>query len=142
MGIHPDVSPGSSGGRLHFWFLFAAFSLLAAAGAGLAVAEDDALAGSDEVDGDRTPLHTVVPVYPKSALRDRLQGEVQVCFHIDREGSPYRIAVRNSTHRVFERPSIHAVRASTYVPLRKGEVLPAIKTCRTFKFTLEPVQDP
>lgn len=96
--------------------------------AGPASAEDESV--------ERVPLKTVVPVYPESARRDRLEGEVQVCFHIDREGRPYRIAVRNSSHRVFERPSIAAVRASTYAPLEPGTKLPAIKTCRTFHFSL------
>lgn len=94
---------------------------------------------ADDPEPDRTPLQTVVPVYPESARRDRLEGEVQVCFHVDRDGRPYRIAVRTSSHRVFERPSIDAVRASTYVPLDPGQKLPAIKTCRTFRFRLTAV---
>jgi hypothetical protein len=46
--------------------------------------------------------------------------------------------VRKSTHRVFEKPSIRAVRASTYEPLPEGVELPVIKACRTFRFTLQP----
>jgi TonB family protein len=90
---------------------------------------------------ERIPLQTVVPVYPDTARRERLEGEVEVCFDVDRQGRPYRIAVRNSTHRVFERPAIDAVRASAYVALKPGEPLPNIKTCRTFRFTLEPAQE-
>ena len=66
---------------------------------------------------ERTPSHTVVPEYPHVAMRDRIEGEVQVCYHIDRRGRPYRVAVRSSTHRVFERPARRAVRASTWEPL-------------------------
>lgn len=91
-------------------------------------------------DADRTPLHTVVPAYPKKAWDERLEGEVQVCFYVDRSGIPNRIAVRNSTHRIFERPSIRAVQASTYEPLSPGEELPRIKSCRTFRFSLEPAE--
>jgi TonB family protein len=87
---------------------------------------------------DRTPMHTVVPKYPEKARAQRIEGEVQVCFYIDRAGNPYRIAVRKSTHRIFERPSIRAVKASAYVPLARGEKLPAIKSCRTFRFALDP----
>lgn len=90
-------------------------------------------------DAERIPLHTVIPEYPKIARRDRIEGNVQVCFNISRDGETYRIAVRKSTHRLFEKPSIRAVRASTYVPIPRATEVPAIKTCRTFRFTLEPV---
>ena len=90
-------------------------------------------------ESDRTPLHTVVPAYPKDARRDRIEGEVQICYYVDRRGRPYRIAVRNSTHRIFERPSLRAVRGSTYEPLMPGEKSSGIKTCRTFRFELQPI---
>ena len=88
---------------------------------------------------DRVPRHTVAPEYPHVARRDRIEGKVQVCYHIDRKGRPYRIAVRSSTHRVFERPAVRAVRASSYMPLKHGEERSGIETCRTFTFELEPV---
>lgn len=100
-------------------------------------AADAEASASDDI--DRTPVHTVIPEYPEKAREQRLQGEVQVCFYIDRAGHPYRIAVRKSTHRIFERPSIRAVRASTYAPLASGEELPGIKACRTFRYALESV---
>ena len=62
-----------------------------------------------------------------------------MCYNIDRQGRPYRIAVRSSTHRIFEKPARRAVKASTYVPLKHGETRTGIKTCRTFRFELEPV---
>lgn len=86
---------------------------------------------------ERVPLDTVAPAYPAVAQRDRIEGDVQVCFNVDREGRPYRIAVRSSTNRVFEKPSIRAIRASRYQPLPEGQEVPAIKTCRTFRFRLE-----
>lgn len=89
--------------------------------------------------GERKPLHTIVPVYPRRALEDRLQGEVEVCFNIDREGKVSRIAVRHSTHRVFEKPAILAIRGSSYAPLPADKSLSGIKTCRTFRFLLDPV---
>jgi len=96
----------------------------------LSVAKDDV---------ERTPLHTVMPDYPRIARRDRIEGVVQVCFEITRKGKTRRIAVRKSTHRLFEKPSIRAVRASTYVPLPRDATLSGIKSCRTFRFSLEPV---
>ena len=88
---------------------------------------------------DRVPLHTVIPDYPRTARRDRIEGEVQVCFNITRRGYPTRIAVRRSTHRVFEKPSRRAVRRSTWLPVGKDEPMSGIKACRTFRFNLVPV---
>ncbi len=96
---------------------------------------------TEDTDTDRMPLHTVIPDYPKEARRDRIQGHVQVCFKISRAGMPWRIAVRKSTHRVFEKPAIKAVRESTFAPLGPTEELPNIKACRTFRFYLEPVPE-
>ena len=90
---------------------------------------------------DRIPAQTVAPEYPRKARRDRVEGEVQVCFEVTREGQTRRVAVRNSTHRTFEKPSIKAVRASSFRPLGKDEALPAIKSCRTFVFSLEPAEE-
>lgn len=88
---------------------------------------------------ERIPLSTTAPVYPAIAQRDRIEGDVQVCFNVDRKGRPYRIAVRSSTNRVFEKPAIRAIRASRYVELPKEQEVPGIKTCRTFRFRLVSV---
>jgi len=90
-------------------------------------------------EGERRPLHTVVPAYPEKARRARVEGEVEVCFKVNREGKTSRVAVRRSTNRAFEKPARDAVRASTYRPLPKDEELSGIKTCRTFRFHLAPV---
>lgn len=87
-------------------------------------------------DSDRVAVYTVAPEYPRKARRDRVQGQVQVCFDIDRNGKPRRIAVRRSTHRAFEKPSIKAVKASLFQPLSDEQELQSIKTCRTFIFEL------
>ena len=95
------------------------------------------------IDGstDRIPAHTVVPEYPHKARRDRVEGKVQVCFEVTREGQTRRVAVRTSSHRAFEKPSIKAVRASSFRPIGKDEPLVAIKSCRTFIFSLEPAEE-
>ena len=90
---------------------------------------------------ERIPTSTVAPVYPETARRDRVEGDVKVCFNVDRKGRPYRIAVRSSTKRVFEKPSMRAVRASRYAPVPDDREVPSIKTCRTFQFRLERVND-
>ena len=112
------------------------YLLVAAAGA----AEDDSdVTHFTDDTGDRRPLQTVVPVYPERAIADRIEGEVQVCFNVDREGRTSRIAVRRSSNRLFEKPAMLAIRRSTYAPLRQSENLSGIKTCRTFRFLLDPV---
>ena len=88
---------------------------------------------------DRIPEQTIVPKYPRTARRDRIEGEVQVCYFVDKKGRPYNIAVRRSTHRIFERPAIKAMRASRYKPLQSGEKTSGLKSCRTFTFELDPV---
>ena len=89
--------------------------------------------------GERKPLQTVVPAYPEKARRARVEGEVEVCFKVNREGKTSKVAVRRSTNRAFEKPARDAVRASTYRPLPEDEELSGIKTCRTFRFHLAPV---
>lgn len=89
--------------------------------------------------GERMPLHTVVPQYPEKARRARVEGEVEVCFNVDRDGQTKRVSVRRSTNRVFEKPARNAVRESSYRPLPKGKQVSGIKSCRTFRFFLTPV---
>ncbi len=116
------------------WTALAAVTLAAAS-----VADDvPRVSHLTDDSGDRVPLKTMIPAYPETARRDRVEGEVQVCFNVDRKGRPYRISVRKSTHRVFERPAKRAIRASMYRPLSPGTKPSGIKTCRTFRFHLEP----
>ncbi|MCH9694711.1 MAG: energy transducer TonB [Gammaproteobacteria bacterium] len=105
-------------------------------------AEDD-VPRATVIDGDtdRIPAETVAPKYPRDARRDRIEGEVQVCFDIDRRGGTRRIAVRHSSNRIFEKPSKKAVRRSTFKPLKEDETIQAMKTCRTFIFALEPLNE-
>ena len=70
-----------------------------------------------DTDYDRMPANTVVPEYPEKARQERVEGEVQVCFDITREGFPQRVKVRHSTHRYFEKPARDAVRRSTWRPI-------------------------
>ena len=114
------------------------FLVIASAGA---ADEQSVVAHIIDSSTDRIPAHTVAPEYPRKARRDRVEGEVQVCFEVTRDGQTRRVAVRNSSHRTFEKPSVKAVRASSFRPLGKDEALPAIKSCRTFVFSLEPAEE-
>ena len=104
-----------------------------------ATAEEPAADPAADKVVERVPLHTVVPLYPEKARRARVEGEVEVCFSVDRFGRTKGVSVRRSTNRVFERPSRNAVKASTFHPLEPGQKVPDIKNCRTFTFTLERV---
>lgn len=107
--------------------------------AGSGRAQDTQVTHLTDDTGDRQPLHTVVPAYPERARRERLEGDVQVCFNVDREGRTSRVRVRTSTHRVFEKNAIAAVRESSYKPVPPETRLSGIKTCRTFRFRLTPL---
>ena len=65
-----------------------------------------------------------------------------MCYFVDKQGRTYRVGVRSSTHRTFKRPSLRAVKASTYYPLKSGEQVSSLKTCRIFRFQLEPIETP
>jgi TonB family protein len=105
---------------------------------GIAAEPAKVAAERDDV-ADRVPLHTVVPVYPEKARRARVEGEVEVCFTVDRSGRTRSVSVRRSSNRVFEKPARDAVKASTFLPLPPGQKVPDIKNCRTFRFYLERV---
>jgi len=109
--------------------------------AAFAADEESLVAHVIDTSTNRIPAHTVAPEYPRKARRDRIEGQVQVCFDVDRDGRTRRIAVRHSTRREFEKPSIKAVRASTFRPIGREESVQTMKSCRTFIFSLEPIEE-
>ncbi len=88
---------------------------------------------------DRMPSVTVVPQYPKTARRDRIEGETPICYKIDKKGRIIRPSVRRSSHNMFAKPSLKAIRHSSYEPLRPDQEMSVVKTCRTYRFLLKPV---
>jgi TonB family protein len=88
---------------------------------------------------DRNPVLTTFPQYPSVARRDRIQGEATVCFKIRANGKISRAVVTERTHRIFAKPSLRAMRKSTYEPLNSSQVLSPARTCRTYRFRLDPV---
>ena len=101
---------------------------------------DDSAPRASDPALERVPLLTVAPEYPPLARQMRLEGEVTVCFNVDREGKTHRVTVRSSTNRIFEKPAKKAVRGSSYQPLKKDQKETGIKSCRTFRFGLPPVE--
>jgi TonB family protein len=88
---------------------------------------------------DRVPLLTAFPTYPSIARRDRIQGEAKVCFKIKQDGRITRARLESATHRIFGKPSLRAIKRSSFEPLAPNQILARSKTCRTYRFRLEPI---
>ena len=93
----------------------------------------------EDSSSDRQPSVTAVPRYPVNARRDRVEGEATVCYFIDSKGRIRKPAVRQSSNRIFEKPSLKAIKQSSYEQLRPDQNLSNVKTCRTYRFLLNPV---
>ena len=88
---------------------------------------------------DRVPLLTAFPTYPSIARRDRIQGEAKVCFMIRQDGRITRVKLETATHRIFRKPALRAMKKSTFEPLSPNQLLATARTCRTYRFRLEPI---
>ena len=84
-----------------------------------------------------TPTLTAFPEYPAAARLDRLEGEATVCFTIDSEGGVNRPRIRSSTDKIFEKPTLKAIRESTFQPLEAGQVEALRPVCRTYRYLLD-----
>ncbi len=101
--------------------------------------EEDSVQHFSDSSTDRTPAITAFPKYPPVARRDRMEGEAVVCFIIDARGKVIRPSIRSSTHKIFEKPAMRAIRSSSFEPLQAGKKMATAKTCRTYRFRLDPV---
>lgn len=88
---------------------------------------------------DRTPAKTAFPNYPRIARRDRIEGDATVCFKIALDGRIRSVRVKDYSHRIFRRPALRAIKDSSFEPLRPHEVFSTARTCRTYRFRLEPI---
>lgn len=88
---------------------------------------------------DRVPLLTAFPTYPSIARRDRIEGEAKVCFMIKQDGRIAKARLRTATHRIFKKPALKAIKKSTFEPLGPNQVFAMSRTCRTYRFRLEPI---
>ncbi|MFQ6006765.1 MAG: energy transducer TonB [Woeseia sp.] len=86
---------------------------------------------------DRIPSVTAVPKYPEVARRDRIEGEATVCYTIDARGRIRRPAVKRSSHRMFAKPALRAIKQSRYEPA--DDKTSVARACRTYRFLLNPV---
>ena len=88
---------------------------------------------------DRVPALTAFPRYPSVARRDRIEGEATVCFKIRANGRISRPVVTDYTHKIFSKPSLRAIKKSSFEPLGPGQLLKTARTCRIYRFRLDPV---
>lgn len=88
---------------------------------------------------ERTPAKTSFPTYPRIARRDRIEGDCTVCFRISIDGRIHAVKVKHYSHRIFRRPALRAIKASSFEPIRPNELLQTSRTCRTYRFRLEPL---
>lgn len=88
---------------------------------------------------DRVPALTAFPKYPSVARRDRIEGEATVCFKIRANGKISRPVVTERTHRIFAKPALQAIKKSNFEPLGPGQILATARTCRIYRFRLDPV---
>jgi len=105
-------------------------------------AESEEVTHSYVVDSsnERTPAITAFPSYPHVARRDRIEGEAVVCFKIATDGRIRSIRVKSYSDRIFRRPAIRAIKDSSFEALRLHERYSSERTCRTYRFRLEPVE--
>jgi TonB family protein len=110
-------------------------------GAAHAIAQQDATTITHFLDSntDRVPLLTAFPTYPSIARRDRIEGEATVCFLVKKDGRITRVKLKEATHRIFRKPALRAIKKSTFEPLAPGQILARARTCRTYRFRLEPI---
>ena len=128
-------------------FFAAALLLMVAALPGISLSQQDRQDRQDrqyenyvsDSKRERNPAVTAFPKYPYVARRDRMEGDATVCFTVNAKGQVIRPSVRSSSHRIFEKPALKAIRASTYEPLKPGESKSNLKTCRIYRFRLDPI---
>ena len=120
-------------------FTATAATILLAAMHASAQEEETTVTHFRDTNTDRVPLLTAFPTYPSIARRDRIEGEATVCFKITKEGRITRVKLRNATHPIFRRPALRAIKKSSFEALGPNQVLATAKTCRTYRFNLEPV---
>ena len=92
-----------------------------------------------DASSDRVPALTTFPKYPSIARRDRIEGDATVCFKIGAEGRIIRPKVKDYSHKIFRKPVLRAIKKSTFEPVGPGQILKTAKTCRTYRFRLEPI---
>lgn len=107
--------------------------------ASFAQARSSAVRHFTDTNTNRVPALTAFPKYPSVARRDRIEGEATVCFKIRANGKISRAVVTDKTHRIFSKPALRAIRKSSFEPIGPGQILATARTCRIYRFRLDPI---
>lgn len=105
----------------------------------LAQAESTTITHFRDSNTDRVPMLTAFPSYPSIARRDRIEGDATVCFIVKQDGRITSVRLREASHKIFVKPTLRAIKKSTFEPLGPNQVLAKARTCRTYRFRLEPI---
>lgn len=117
----------------------AALLLLAPAAVRSMAAHDESFVGIDglPVDAPPVPIRMALPDYPREALRKALGGRAVACFTVNASGRVRDAVVVETSHELFRKPTLKAVRSSTFRPARRGRDTVAGNVCRTYRYSLE-----
>lgn len=63
-----------------------------------------------------------------------------MCFKVSLDGRIRSVRTKSYSNRIFRRPALRAIKGSSFEALRPHEILSLARTCRTYRFRLEPVQ--
>ena len=58
---------------------------------------------------------------------------------VRQDGRITRAKLKDYTHKIFRKPVLRAIKKSSFEPLLPNQVFATAKTCRTYRFRLEPV---
>lgn len=134
----------ASRNKLTFYGFLAALAAVLVLSPGSLLAQQSSVRKTSHLidsSNDRTPAITAFPQYPRIARRDRIEGEAVVCFKISLDGRIRRVRTKSYSNRIFRRPALRAIKASSFEPLRPHQIFSAARTCRTYRFRLEPVEE-
>ncbi|MEM9533369.1 MAG: energy transducer TonB [Pseudomonadota bacterium] len=93
---------------------------------------------ADSVDSPPIPIKVPTAGYPRDAIRRELSGAATACFTVDRKGRVRNPSVVETSHELFRKPTLKAIRKATFKPARLGADSVATSYCRTYRFSLEP----
>jgi TonB family protein len=75
----------------------------------------------EDLDEQPTPIKTASPVYPKTALKDSLEGSVFLRVTIDEQGGVAKVEIEKGTRDDLNAAAIDAMKQWKFKPLtRKG----------------------
>lgn len=86
---------------------------------------------------DARAVSLTLPVYPRKALVEGIEGEVRTCFTITAKGDVRKPRIMRSSHRMFEKPVKRAAKESRFEPKIWDGKPTDSNFCRTYHFTLD-----